>query len=72
MTTTKTATAYRKVEQFSAMRENVQNGNWRDAAKIGESGGWYSSDILEFNDSYEYPFDMRDLVILVEMIQELR
>jgi len=66
---------YRTYKQFKEMLENMVNGNWTDAGENGREYGFYANDILNMLDEYEDEFsyiDIKDIVLLVEVIQKGR
>ena len=64
---------YRTVRQFKEMIENIQNGNWTDAAKNGVKYGFYATDIIKMLDEFEnWNIDKNDLIELVEGITKKR
>lgn len=65
---------YRTEEQFISIMENAQNGNWKDAAKEAEQGGFYAQDLIHhYNNTVEmYDWSYEDLVYIAQMAQALR
>jgi len=71
-TNIKVMAEFRTQEQLEAIAENCNNGNWSDAAKLAESGGFYVSDLINMDAQDLLSEGFKDVAILGEMAQELR
>ena len=66
---------YRTEEQYQTIIENMENGNWTDAAKKCVEFGFYAQDLINAYEKYnEYIYleDKFDFATLIEMATELR
>jgi len=65
---------YRTEEQFIDIMENAINGNWSDAFKGAEEGGFFAQDLIRHyeNIGEMYGFELEDLVYIAEGAQRLR
>lgn len=67
---------YRTDEQFKDICENMNNGNWTDAAKLCADSGYYSNDLkmkyLSDTEGFELITDIWDFCELIEMASKYR
>lgn len=65
---------YRTEEQFISLMENAQNGNWSDAFRDAEEGGFYAQDLIRHfeNIGEDCGFEFEDLIYIAEGAQKLR
>ena len=65
---------YRTEEQFHSLMDTAINGNWTDAFKEAEEGGFYAQDLIRFYEETgeDYGYEMEDLIYIAEGAQKLR
>lgn len=65
---------YRTEEQFIEIMGNATNGNWSDAFKGAEAGGFYAQDLIRHyeNTVDAYGWNFEDLVYISEGAQKYR